>query len=602
MGESSSIRRVVLAPRVVVIDDDDVELPKLRRRALAALNLGLPQACEEDCDVVDEASSLPKSAKCSCLRRSGRCTCNDDRAWLQSKRREASIYVPPHARKLASSREGSNTQVSPAETHAKKHPAPTEDEDKSQIADDCGFTCVCLRRSGRCTCSMDSTWLQRKRRCIVPYVPPHVIARQVEVDQLNAKAAAIVAETDVLQPARSDKGSTASGHTAGSVNIRTLARKWNKQLENRGDCRFNPLQMDGNIVLEDIGGLIAECVEHAFSTKGVKALPALQGGQYQFEIELLRDCALMIGWSGAMTLPGQLDFQGYAYSSTGSKCHGQQSAVQYGPPFGKAGDVIGAMLSWELGGTGKETLRLSFALNGRCLGSAFEVGKEDCIPMQPHICQLGKGGMLKVRLRGAAALPLLYPAAGFKPVSEVSDDHFCAFSVAVARATAERVVAGVTLEQLQNFHLPDTQIAELYDIPGETKVTSLTSAIALFLGLDSTGQASMLHVRFLEPGTTSSTALLVCKKAPHMERLLSKGRERLAPQDESEMELPFSLRPLRHATASSKERLREWRGEDYRPQTDCSAARRLIHGCLQSQMPLPHVVEEKNRRSLTKQD
>jgi hypothetical protein len=432
---------------------------------------------------------------------------------------------------------------------------------------------------------------------VVPYVPPYLKARQDEVDWLNAKTAALAPETDVQQSARSDNGSTASGQSA---NIRVLARKWNRQLENRGDIRFNPLQMDGNFVLEDIGGLTAECVEYAFSTKGVKGLPVLQGGQYQFEIELLRDCALMVGWSGAMTLPGQLDFQGYAYSSTGSLWHGQENMGPYGTPFGRTGDVIGAMVSWEKVGTDKETLRVSFALNGSCFGSAFEIGKEECIPIQPHICQLGKGGMLKVRLRGAAGSPLIHPIPGFHPISAVADEHFCPFSVAVARATAERVAAGVTREQLQSFQLPDTHIAELYDIPGGTDVASLISRASKFLGVANTSsETAMLHVRFLEAGTTS-TALLVCKKACHLERLLLHCAERPSPEEASEAAMPCGLRPVRHATASSKERLREWRGDDYRPQADCSVARRLIHGCLESQMPLSHVVEEKNRRSSAK--
>merc|ERR1719198_904229 len=121
--------------------------------------------------------------------------------------------------------------------------------------------------------------------------------------------------------------------------------EWDTRLEQRGQSRFNPLQMDPQIVLEDAEGLVAECMDHPLSVKGVKGLPAIQSGRYQYEVELLRDCSMTVGWSGAMTLPGVLDFQGFAYSSSGCKLHGQEES-SYGKPYGKAGDVVGALIDW----------------------------------------------------------------------------------------------------------------------------------------------------------------------------------------------------------------------------------------------------------------
>jgi len=445
--------------------------------------------------------------------------------------------------------------------------------------------------------------LQHKRRVVVPYVPPHVKerdssrgqrrAQQIEADaETQAKKPVIEAETAErlrlkLQRLREhvsresnccdaaeEECEKASVASSGSLNVQIIGNDVDSHLEQTGESRFNPLQMDAQFVIEDADGLVAECVDHPLSVKGVKGLPAIQSGRYQYEVELLRDSSIMVGWSGAMTLPGVLDFQGYAYASSGCKWHGQ-AETPYAKPFGKAGDIIGALLDWIEPETanGADTIQVSFCLNGEALGPAFKVEANLAdpktaapVPLQPHICQLPKGDMLKVRLLGSKdELPLKHPVEGYLPLSSVSDIDFCPFSVAIAAATSERVIMNLTPESLQSFKLPDTHIVELYDFPSDTNGETLTSSVACFIGLKR--YLGVLHVCITDKG--SSTALAACRRPEHADKLIEASRVDdefgvvacVDVETKREKPLHFEARPLSSATARSKQRLRQWRGE-----------------------------------------
>mmetsp|Transcript_25328 Transcript_25328/g.44813 ORF Transcript_25328/g.44813 Transcript_25328/m.44813 type:complete len:597 (-) Transcript_25328:52-1842(-) len=571
--DAKMARRAFLKPRaveVVEIEDDtetiaeqqERKLAELRKRALSALNLGLPPSCDESDGPVEPAAPPDSRSsgfgRCTCLRRSGRCTCNEDRAWLQSKRREVSIYQPPHAR-LAS---GGYSSISRTDRRRL-------DEDEH---------CTCLRRSGRCTCKQDDTWLQRKRRLVVPYVPPHLKERDGET--LRQEAMQIEIEDEDMDDQSSSKGlaikaASLRGSVASSSNMSLVRRaaEWDNLLEQRSESRFNPLQMDEQMVLEDTDGLVAECVDHPLSVKGVKGLPAIQSGRYQYEVELLRDSSMMLGWSGAMSLPGVLDFQSYTYSSSGCKWHGQEEST-YAKPYGREGDIVGALIDWiePETATGTSSVQISFCLNGESLGPAFNVAgnlldakKGAPVPLQPHICQLPKGDMLKVRLRGSkAGAPLAHPVEGYQPLSAVCDVDFCPFSVAVAAATSERVIMNMTPDHLQSFRLPENHIVELYDFPSDAGGEALTSSVACFLGLKR--HFGVLHVCITEAG--SSTALAACRRPEYAEKLIeaSQSDETFGVVDcidvkgKREKPLHFEARPLSSATARSKQSLRQWRG------------------------------------------
>lgn len=255
------------------------------------------------------------------------------------------------------------------------------------------------------------------------------------------------------------------------LGIRTLMRHWRTQLEVCGTSCFNPLQKTDGIVV-DGSNILAECLSAARSSLrardvgapapvstgyGIKALPMIAAGRYQFEVELRRRSALVVGWSVATTLPSDFSMQCMGYRSTGAAVGGPSGSNEYGPEFGEAGDVIGALLDWTPSGP-----RISFALNGHQLGAAFAFPLQNCPPLQPHIYQV-PGPSFSVLLRGASPdVPLRFPVKGYAPIGLVSEPHFCPFSVAVERSTDSRVpaVARRLIHGCLGLQLPLSHVAQ----------------------------------------------------------------------------------------------------------------------------------------------
>lgn len=164
----------------------------------------------------------------------------------------------------------------------------------------------------------------------------------------------------------------------------------------------------------------------------------------------------------------------------------------------------------------------------------------------------------------------------------------CPFSRAVAQATTERASALITEEQLQTFMVPDAHVVELYDLEGARGFNGSRLEQRIAAALDLQRPAQNLALR----QTEESCVLVALRRASHAERLI-KGAAGLA------------ARGLHQATAASRQRLHEWRAESGGQRLQAPGnlgrlgpARRLIHGSLQTAMPLAHLVEEKNAKRL----
>eukprot|EP00927_Polykrikos_kofoidii_P019584 TRINITY_DN19170_c0_g1_i1.p1 TRINITY_DN19170_c0_g1~~TRINITY_DN19170_c0_g1_i1.p1 ORF type:complete len:1282 (+),score=211.79 TRINITY_DN19170_c0_g1_i1:121-3966(+) len=508
----------------------------------------------------------------------------------------------------------------------------------------------------------------RKQPSVMPYIPPHLKQRRheealwkQEKDEWHKRLAL---EDEAGVTANVERG----------PNIRSLAREWESKLELPGTCCFNPLQKDvgvevdedgirasaseGHLGLESRGAAAlrriglraptATTTEPAASAKGlgVKTLPTVARGRYQVEFELLRDCAVVVGWSAATTLPSAFDSQAFGYGPTGALTPGgrSESCEGYGPAFGSAGDIIGAFVEWPVATRGLVAPRgrgvggkrsgplISFALNGRSLGVAFDlgtmVGSE--LPLQPHVCQ-ADGQPFSVLLRGASsAAQLRFPSPRFTALGECLESHFCPFSKAVALATDARLALSLDATHLAAFRLPDSHIVELFwEANSASKRAQLMddaefeAHFSRVLGMaaggpdvaggcgDDRAATDMLAVWRTGP----STALAAFKLREHATRCieaLAEGGEGVVNSDSKGSgkiarlcrtvtwsntlggkPLPCA-RPLREASSPSRRVLADWRGNDFRaPGQTPTVARRLIHGSLGLQLPLSHLSQER---------
>eukprot|EP00439_Symbiodinium_sp_Y106_P056227 s2863_g7.t2 len=209
-------------------------------------------------------------------------------------------------------------------------------------------------------------------------------------------------------------------------------------------------------------------------------------------------------------------------------------------------------------------------------------GAEGAIPLQPQVTQSASGLPLHVRLRGMPDSPLAFPQAGVQALGAVTERDFCPFSRAVSEASTERVAASITedalprtlamvrsskasdfgcerQDQLQAFHVPDSHVVELYDLPegsascstknGSTRSRWLASFLAQQLSLPKSSWPSAICVRETSEG--ASTAVVALRRATHARELLRRAAEGTLGSGD---------------TFLQAERLREWRGAEFRPQ------------------------------------
>lgn len=470
----------------------------------------------------------------------------------------------------------------------------------------------------------------QKRPRATPYMPPHARRRRKEEVLWQKEKAEWRRRLE-----EEDAGVRKAQPTM--PNVRTLAKKLEPWLEQHGTCRFNPLQKDQGVEVDD-DGIHAECVGDsavwlaaaAFAESngavespaadgqrspcagpGVKGLPVIAGGRYHFEVELLCDSAVVVGWSAATSLPSAFDLQAFGYCPRGQLAHsGPTGGGGYGMPFGRAGDVVGALVEWP---PAKRGPRISFALNGRLLGVAFDLGAElppgiEPPPLQPHLCQAW-GPAFRVLLRGAsAAAPLRYPVRGFVPLGNSLEAHFCPFSAAVMQAVDVRLSASLQEEHLWAFQVPDSHVLELVYYPDgfdfdddfaeddehmeedDEENEALTEDLAWRLNLPRGCAVGPPAAAVRRSGMR--TALACFRLRAHAERCLEVLGPRRATANA--MWSAPEARPLREASEPSRRRLAEWRGAEFRaPGCAPTVARRLIHGSLGLQLPLSHLTQER---------
>lgn len=120
---------------------------------------------------------------------------------------------------------------------------------------------------------------------------------------------------------------------------------------------------------------------------GVRGRPGVLRGAYQYEVELVGECLLRIGWAtGSSTRNLGADALSFGFGGTAKKAHAGGFEA-YGEPFERR---AGAVVTCLLDRREPQAQTISYCLDGRSLGVAFQVPAELVdVPLFPALC--GKG-------------------------------------------------------------------------------------------------------------------------------------------------------------------------------------------------------------------
>eukprot|EP00419_Tripos_fusus_P004773 CAMPEP_0172681552 /NCGR_PEP_ID=MMETSP1074-20121228/17527_1 /TAXON_ID=2916 /ORGANISM="Ceratium fusus, Strain PA161109" /LENGTH=760 /DNA_ID=CAMNT_0013500075 /DNA_START=6 /DNA_END=2288 /DNA_ORIENTATION=- len=185
-----------------------------------------------------------------------------------------------------------------------------------------------------------------------------------------------------------------------------------------GTLGFSINDTDTGVEVAEGGMHVANVAAAGQGWSGARGRPGVFTGAYQFEVELTTACLIRAGWAASTSKRclGK-DSRSFGYGGTAMRSHAGKFEP-YGDVFeGRCGAVITCVLDRR----GPHRQTISYRLDGRCLGVAFEVPAELAnLPLFPAICGRGQW---QVRCR-------------FAQLSFPGEDGGC-FDLAVARSAGD---------------------------------------------------------------------------------------------------------------------------------------------------------------------
>jgi len=140
---------------------------------------------------------------------------------------------------------------------------------------------------------------------------------------------------------------------------------------------------------------------------GVRGRPGVLRGKYQFEVKLMSESLLRVGW-GALRTKRALgnDAHSFGYGGTAKKSNSAKYE-DYGEKYeGQIGTVLSCLID-------RQEQTISFSINGRNLGIAFNI-PTDCADVPLFLAICGKGAWEA----SCAYADLAFPEPGYRPLAE----------------------------------------------------------------------------------------------------------------------------------------------------------------------------------------